>query len=422
MEPVDSVQDTQEMTKLRTCIRWFAFGSLAAGMLLAATSCAPTKAGKEARAELRSRHNSNVAALAAQTANQDFRVGNLERGLNNIDQAIALEPQVDTHYVLRARILIEMNELQEARQALLAAQRLNPENPDAHYYEGLIYQRWSKREEAVKLYGRAHELSPTTEEYALAYVETLVSLKRLDEAQSFLEATRTEFEHEPAFRRVEGHIHLIRDKPHRAAEAFRQAMLLEPDDASIVESLVHAHIKARDYAKAQHYLERLLSNPKTSDRHDLKHLMARCLAASDRLVEAREVYHDLVEVDRSDPVVWYELGMVTLRIGNLRRVHEIARTLISSWPRRPEGFILRGRAHEMEDKLGAAIRDYRSAVANEPDREDVYLFLGMACEKRGNVDAARHAYEQVLAIDSTNRPASRLLAGLESRTAAAPTR
>jgi len=390
------------------------------GIAVASIGCAgPTKAGREARTVIRAKHNANLAALAAQSARQDFRVGNLKQALDNIENAIATEPTTDAHYVLRGRILLEMNELQEARASFLQAGRLNPSNAEAEYLLGLIYQRWSDPLEASEHYKNAFDLDPTKVDYGLAFVESLITLNRLDEASQFVNTTAVTFEHEPAFRRTEGHIRLMKSEPEKAAESFYQAMLLDPDDSNITESLVHAYIQAGDYAHAQYYLQRLLNDPRTSDRTDLKHLMARCLAASDRLLEARESYIQLATLDRTDPVLWYELGIVSLKLGDLRRADQVARTMISTWPRRADGFLLQGRVNEIRGNLTQAIGDYRQASDLDPRREEIFIFLGMALEKHGDYQPAKIAYRQTLSLNPNNPQAKQLLNEITERKTAA---
>src|SRR5690606_22245690 len=214
----------------------------------------PSKAGLEARKELREKHAANVAALAYQQAEQNFGVGNLEQALAEIETAIAYQPQRCDLHVFRARVLIEQNRLLEAHGALKTALELAPADAGANYYTGLLFQRWSNDEEAVQFYAAAFEAAPDHAGYLLAYVETLVALKRLDEAQAQLDAAGALVEHHSTLRRVEGHIALLQDRPNDAADHFRAASLLRPDDDSIVEDLILALARANRYADAEFYL------------------------------------------------------------------------------------------------------------------------------------------------------------------------
>ena len=378
----------------------------------------PTKTGRDARAFIQKKYNSDLADLASQSADEAFRVGNLDQALTNVEHAIAAQPKNDELYILRGRIQIEKNSLQNARKSFLFAQKLNPTNADAEYYLGLIFQRWSNSEDAAAHYLKATNLSPTNEDFALAYVETLVALNRLDEATQFLSTTQVDVEHDPAFRRIEGHIALMQNRPKDATESFYQAMLLDPDDTGIIESLIHAYIEDGDYARAQDYLKQLLNDPRTSDRSDLKHLMARCLSASDRLIEARTYYLSLIDENRNNPTLWYELGIVSIRLGDLRRGTEAARTLMSMWPRRAEGFILRGRINDINQKYSEAITDYQTALTRNK-REETYILLGLTMEKIGDFNGAKKAYTTALSINPQDSDTKRLLNDIDERRTAA---
>lgn len=379
----------------------------------------PTKTGVEARAFVQKKYNSDLANLAAQSADEAYQVGNLDQALTNVEHAIAAEPQNPGRYILRGRIQIEMNALQNARKSFLFALKLNPDNPDAEYYLGLIFQRWSNNEDAAEHYKKAVELAPENEDYALAYVETLVALNHLEPALQFLQTTEVDVQHDPSFQRIEGHIALMQHRPKDASESFYQAMLLDPDDTGIIESLIYSYIEYGDYGHAQYYLKQLLSDPRTSDRSDLKHLMARCMSASNRLIEARDYYLQLIDHDRNDPALWYELGIVSIRLGDQRRGTQAAQTLISMWPQRAEGYILQGRLHDINNEYSKAIHDYRTAASHDADREDIFVLLGLVLEKSGDFDAAKTAYSKALSINPEGNQTKRLLNDIDERRTAA---
>ncbi len=95
--------------------------------------------------------------------------------------------------------------------------------------------------------------------------------------------------------------------------------------------------------------------------------------------------------------------------------------MINMWPRAAEGYLLNGRVLEIEDDYSAAVENYRKAESFAQDREEIYIFLGMALEKTGDFHQARIVYTKARAVNPKNPGTIRLLKGLEQRRLAAVT-
>lgn len=373
------------------------FKAVAAGstiLALALTGCSTTKGtpGK-ARAEAAERYATNRAELGVQQARQDFEVGNLKNALYNIEGAIELNPDDPAYYVLKGRILIEMNHLEPAMQAFRHATTIDPSLGDAHYYTGLVYQRWSDLESAGDAYLAALETDRSDPDYMLAALETLISMRRLDDAEALIESSRPHFENNAAVRRSQGHLAMLRNQPGVAAEQFHKALLLTPEDKSIIEVLILAYMRDGNHAKAEYYLDQLLCESEYAGRADLRHLKALCLCAANRLVEARSIYLRLIEENPSDPQMWFELGSVAYKLGDMRRVQNVVSRTIAVWPARFESYMLRGMVHEHEQRLDQAIADYQRACNLRPNHEEPYILLGLALQAKGRASEANEAFQ-----------------------------
>ncbi|MFG0331359.1 MAG: tetratricopeptide repeat protein [Phycisphaerales bacterium] len=356
------------------------------------TGCGgPTKAGMEAREELRARHQGNLADLAAQQARQDFSVGNLDDALNACDVAIGYQPTNIEHHVLRGRILIELHKLDHAMRSFQQAITINENHGDAHYYAGLVQQRWSNDDAALVHYDAAFASDPMNVNYLMAKVETLITMRRLDEAEKLIFDRLPYFEHDASLRRAQGHLELMRQRYDEAAQCFEKAALLAPDEYVILEDLAYALFMDGQYAKADYYLERLMSEEKNADRRDLRQFKARCLVAMGRLIDARFIYLKLVNEQPSDRTAWHELGMVALQLGDMKRVQQVSARMISNWPHRHEGYLIRGLLAERADDQMAAQRDLRKALSLAPANPETRLVLSVALDRVGLEAEARQA-------------------------------
>lgn len=394
---------------LRRCV--LAAGAVSLALVLA--GCAGKTAPEKARLDARERFAGNSAEFAAQQARQDFQVGNLKNALTNIEGAISLVPTEPAHHVMRGRVLVELNRLEAALQSFEAALRLDSECGDAHYYSGLVFQRWSDSASAYTRYSAALATDETNPDYFLAALETLIAMRRLDEAEHLIETSRQHFENNASVKRAQGHLSMLREEPAVAAEHFHRALLLMPEDKGIMELLVISLMKSGDHAKAEYYLDQLFKDPEFAARPDLRHLKALCLTAGNRLVEARSIYLKLIDEDPSDPQLWFELGSISFQLGDMRRVQNVVSRTIAVWPNRFESFMLRGMVHERENRLDAAIADYERACALRPAHEEPYILLGMALRAAGREGEAFDAFRTArMVAPNSARAQALLLAGV----------
>ena len=125
-----------------------------------------------------------------QQAEQSFKAGDLDKAMKMIDRSLASNPNVPISYVLRGRILIEKGDLENALLCFQKAEALKPELVDSQYYMGIVYERFTQNEDALKHYMKAGELDPSNPQYAVAAAEMMIDLDRVNEARELLGGRR----------------------------------------------------------------------------------------------------------------------------------------------------------------------------------------------------------------------------------------
>lgn len=378
----------------------------------------PTKAGLDARKETNERFNAPRANLAAQQARQAFDVGNLKEALAQIDGAVMLQPTNPDHLVMRGRILIEMQRLGEAEEAFKGALALKADHGDANYYSGVVHQRWSNFDDALGRYQAAYASDDSNLAYLLAVIETQISLRQLEEAWSTAQASLARFENDSQLHQAMGHIALLQSKPEVAVEQFRRALILSPDDPNIGFNLANACLQARQYDKAEQAVDRLLQNATGDLRLDLLHIKARCLSATNRLVEARFAYLDLTQADPSNVEAWYELGIVAYQLGDTRRFAEVVNTTTSRWPQRYEGYVLQGMLFEARNDYQTAEQSYTAACRLSDNSSDAVVLLARNLMNQGEHARAQELLETLLTREPENQQAQSLRDSLTKLTSA----
>lgn len=440
-------------------------------MLLFAVTAAITGCGQTNHDLIREQAHDRMNLVNAQVtynqAQQYFETGQFDKALREINAAIARYPKSCTFFVLQGRIHMEAKRLEAAMTSLNLAiqvgreacgidlestveeqdehilaqdQLLKSPLAEAHYYAGIVCQRWSDDEQAYEHYDLAFKLDDGKVHYLLAAAEALIALGEYDQAQSLIEPRLAYFEHNAALHQLLGQIALLKGDATTAARLYGEARLLNPDDNSLLEDLVWAQYAAEMYGDCLESVKTLQSRTSgtlsrshniggkasatgeasngngstvAADRVDLKHLQARCLTMLGRLGNAREIYLEVTRLKPAEVTVWTELGTVCWELGDYRRVAECSVHIIALAPERYEGYMLRGINERQKNNLDEAVVLFTNAADRSTDSVMPWLLLGQTLEQAGDFDGAKDAYSRALQVDPRSTDAHDLLARLE---------
>jgi tetratricopeptide (TPR) repeat protein len=407
---------------IRICL---SISLLAASSVLLIGCGGPTKAGIEARSEARDRMGLVNAQLSYDQAKRAFEVGQFDRALRDISHAIDRFPYAPAYHLLHGRILLETHRLERALGAFERAVETAEENdrgpgdPErlakAHYFAGIVFQRWSNHDDAHRRYLTAADLDESNAQYLMAAAESMIALGKYDAAHDLIEPRLAFFEHNAAMRHLLGHVALLRGDAHYASQLFARARLLNPDDPMLAEELAWSQYAAGKYAhcvETLQQLKRLSPAGSHEQRLDLLHLEARCLMHLERNRDARTMYMELTRLSPADPDVWIELGALAWELGDHRRVAESAARAIALAPDRYEGYALRGIHAREQGRLEDAESAFRQATRRAPDSALPQLLLAQVLEQREQHKEALKLYGQVIRMFPNNREALMLFSQL----------
>ena len=403
----------------RLANRTLAAAATAAILASVAGGCSGSRAGQKAHA---SRAKENLSIIKAGTewdmARQAFLAGELDKSLKRVDMSLSYNANVPKSHVLRGRILLEMGRLEESLDALARAEALDPENVDAPYYQGIIYERYGQGEEALAKYQRSGEIDPQDAQYAIAASEVLIDLGRYDEAEQYLADRSAAFQHNAGVRQTLGSIAMIKGDADLAVQFYEEASLLAPDDELIAEDLAFAQLEVGRFAEAELTLGNLLLNPDNDGRRDLQHLRARCLIELDRPLEARELLTQLVEGPEgvSDIDAWIGLGNVSYLLKDFRGVTRTARRITTLAPDRYEGYLLQALANRKNGDRPAALESLAKAQEVAPNSQVVLNFRTLVQFEMNMLDAARRTLDTARSFDGGSPIVAQLQSMLDAAT------
>lgn len=338
-----------------------------------------------------------------QMAHQAFLAGDLDKALKKVDASLSINDNVVKSHVLRGRILLEKGNLGGALEALLTATTINPNDPDAHYYLGIVHERLDDHEQAAEHYVQACELDGYNPGYAVAAAEMLIDLGRIDEAREYLSSDPM-FEHDSGVRQALGHIAMIQGDPALGAEMFEEAALLAPNDTAILEDLARAQMATGAFADADQNIVRLLKEPANQGRRDLRHSRAQCLVELDRPVEARTIYQELLDGEDglSDVEAWVGLGNVAYLLDDKNALRRCASRVVAIAPARADGYSLWALWHRENDDYRQALSAIDRAINADPSDPSMHAFRGVLLVDAGQRRAAIDAFTDAVTLDPAN--------------------
>lgn len=353
-----------------------------------------------------------------QMAQQQFLAGDLDKALKTVNRSLAINDNVPKSHVLKGRILIEKGRLEEARDSLLTAEKLDEKNVDAQYYLGIVHEQFNQPAEALARYNKAAELDTGNPQYVVAAAEMLVQTGDLNAAEQLLNSKREAFQYNAAVRQSLGHIAQLRGDQAAAAQCFSEALLLAPDDVAILEDLAQAQFQANMFADAEFTLNRLLDNPDTADRRDFKQMKSKCLIALNRPVEARTILLELTS-DKESPrdfMSWVDLGNVSVVLKDKPHLRQAAMRAIGLQPDRHEGYTLRAMSHRIEGRSEEALTATDDAIKRCGGDIAPFVLRAMIQQDLGRPFDAKATLEQALARNPNSPGVRDMLARLDTQT------
>jgi Tfp pilus assembly protein PilF len=165
----------------------------------------------------------------------ELNLDNYDQALYWFDRIIQQEPDWETPYCSKARVLMKQKKYKEAKVFLDKALEINGENEDVLFYLGLYYESRRKYREAEQAYLRSLNVNPNQPETLLNYGVILLKLDETDQAR----------------------------------KAFVDVLLLDPEESSALWNLTQICIDNLQLTEAFNYLNKYMEIKK-SDKEALQ--------------------------------------------------------------------------------------------------------------------------------------------------------
>jgi Flp pilus assembly protein TadD len=377
--------------------------------LLAA--CSATKSPSAQESAMNQWNEARVGVLIG-LAQDQYQNGNFDKSRSTVDEALSLTPKSAPAHILSAKLYIETGSLEAAEKELELARIDDPNNAEAEYLSGVVYQRWQQPQRALEFYQYACDKSPAELAYVLAKAEMLVAMDRRDEALGMLQSKVAYFEHSGEIRDEVGLLLTQEGRYPEAIEMLRRATILSPDDLTIKEHLAMALFAGQEYADAAEILSDLLTSDQYDHRVDLLSALGECQLQTRKASMAVLTFQRASELAPDNTSVWLGLGRAELQEGSLRQAEFALRKCLDLDDTVGEAHLLMGYAQLRQNELNDAYLSFSRASELDPKDTVSLCMEGLALDRLGRKAEAAACYQKALKI-SPNDDMAKLLASVD---------
>ena len=316
-------------------------------------------------------------------------------------------------------------QVQEAVRLYTAILKVQPKHPDANHNMGVLAVGVGEVEQALPFLKTALEANPATAQFWLSYIDALIKLDKLADAQAVLDQARSKGAKSDGFDKLEQR---LKDAGHEPLDANQIPSEPQPKLPNILDALKldQAISLAKKKAKAgspeeakriyQDILTKFPKNKRASD--GLKWLAGRPVSKASKAQDApKEELQSLINLYNNGQLaivveqakilikqypkafaVWNLMGASAAQIGQLDQAIVAFKRVLAIKPDYAEAYYNMGNALKEQGKLDEAIEAYNKALAIKPDYAGAYYNMGVTLKEQGKLEEAIEAYNKALAI------------------------
>ncbi|MFH0764766.1 MAG: tetratricopeptide repeat protein [Candidatus Omnitrophota bacterium] len=235
----------------------------------------------------------------------------------------------------------------------------------AHYTMGIIYDNENRPEDAIREYNEALRLGPD-----VSYIRTRLGVD-----------------------------YLLTKKEASAFEELTLAEKLDPQDAKpkFLTALIYTSLGKFEEARKK-YEEVTRLDPESIWALSS---LADVLVLEKKMAEAASIYEKLIEKEKNEPLLRFNLAVIYSRIGRLDPAVDKLKEAIRLKPDYIEAYIGLGVLCEMKKDYAGAARNFEKALAIEPLDARLHFYLGVLYEKKKEKRLAVKEFRETIKLDAS---------------------
>jgi putative PEP-CTERM system TPR-repeat lipoprotein len=267
---------------------------------------------------------------------------------------------------------------------------------DARYQLAMAYTILGKYEQAEREFQKLSRQNPSRPGIMLGLARLYNSTGKADqairEAGEYLELKPGD----PAGLESLGTAYAIKRKLPEAEDCFLRALKSDPQRTSAKLELVRIYGSSGKEQQARLLLQEVIrSEPRNVQAY---YVLAALETTSGNTEGALSAYRKISEINTKDPIAIYRIGVIQVDMGEPGKADKTADMLQKKFPKRSEGYRLKGIIHYQNRNYIAAIAELMTSINIQPSQES-YYFLGLSLYGRGELENALSQFRRILDVN-----------------------
>ncbi len=361
-------------------------------------------------------------------ANYDAARNNAAAAIQEMQQAIAADPNRSESYLLLAYFQLRADLPEQAEANFKKATEVDPKAMNAQLALGGFYQTRNRLPEAEQQFKRAIEADPKNPTPRAAYVRLLMQEGKKADIESFLRQTKNDLSNNPDGYRMLGDFYFASGDLDKATNEYTSLNHDHPKDLQVKKNYIQLLILKNRLDEATKLDNEILKgNPKDVDglvykgqiqirrndpsgaidslqsalRTDAENAVAHfqlgnAFAEQHNENRAESEWREAVRIRPDMTDAQRELAGLELRRGDVEAVLQTAQQIIKAEPGSPDGFILKDIAELARQKYSEAQQDAEQAASRAPQSPAPSIQLGNIQLAQKHYADAEKFYQQAL--------------------------
>ena len=313
--------------------------------------------------------------------------------IQTYQQALMLRAEDVNAGIGLARARLFNREPEAAEVAIRAVIAHSPDNGEAQATLSDVLQVQGKPEEAIKALEEAVRLRPAVTAYHYALVSQLFRSARHDEAMTRFEAMKKLAPSHISTLYLQAFIDARADRLPEARDGLMQVLKQSPDflPAQLLAGTVL--LRLNDQAQARTYLNSVLS--RVPGQELARTLLINSHLSAGEAPRALELLQPLLERPLTDPRLLGLAGQVFLASGELEKAEDFLQRAATAAPEDPQARLRLGAIRMAGGDAAGAFADFERASAMDDNAIQADLALVATHLRRGEFDKALEAQERL---------------------------
>ncbi|RUT78836.1 tetratricopeptide repeat protein [Ancylomarina longa] len=383
------------------------------------------------------------AVVRYELANIYMSQENYDSALELARGAVSLQAQNIWYQIQLANIYQKKGMIDQACDVYNELIERNPDRNDFYYLQASLYASVEKFAEAVEVYNRLEKKLGIMEGVSLEKERLYLKMGKKNLAYAELQKLIKKFPFRADFYGMLADLYLSDNQEDKAFKQYQEILKIDPDNGLVHFYLADFYRKKGELEKSNEALAKAFAQPDVAADQKIQYLLALLMNPDQAKLEdnylrglletlekvypenvrvhalyadflrkrkdskgARQQLRKVLEVDKSNYIVWEELLLIDNELLDFEDMYAVSSEAIKYFPAQPALYIFKGVSAAQKSDFKTAITTFEKGLVyigeNVQMRIQFQTYLGDAYYQMGNAEKAFKAYDDVLLFDPQN--------------------